>query len=40
MNFMNWLNDNLIIAGVIGIVAGIIAKYIYRGYKNSQKNGK
>lgn len=33
MNFMEWLNDNLIIAGIIGVAAGIVAKYVVRGLK-------
>ncbi len=33
MNITQWLNDNLIVAGIIGIALGIIAKYIVRGLK-------
>lgn len=33
MNFMEWLNDNLIVAGIVGIAAGVVAKYIYRANK-------
>ncbi len=31
---MEWLKDNLLVAALIGIVAGIIAKYIVRGLKS------
>jgi len=34
MNVMDWLNDNLLIAGIIGIIFGIIAKYVVRALKN------
>lgn len=33
MNYAEWLNDNLIIAGVIGIALGVVAKYVVRGIK-------
>ena len=33
MTVMEWLNDNLIVAGVIGIALGIVAKYVVRALK-------
>jgi len=37
MNFAEWLNDNLIIAGIIGIALGIVAKYVVRGIKANKE---
>jgi hypothetical protein len=33
MSFMDWLNDNLLVAALIGVACGIIAKYVVRGLK-------
>lgn len=34
MEFMEWLKDNLLVAALIGIAAGVVGKYIVRGLKS------
>ena len=33
---MNWLNENMVIAGLIGIALGITAKYVVRAMKDKK----